>query len=82
MVYMKGKKIGQAMMMCTCEKYVKWWGNENMWICGEEEGNIEGSKMNEGKRKIENWGYWNKVGCRVYMTLQFEICFVGWLLKY
>ena len=22
MVYMKGKKIGQAMMMCTCEKYV------------------------------------------------------------
>ena len=46
-----GKEIGQAMMVCTCEKYVKWWGNENMWTCGEEEGNIGGSKMDEGKRK-------------------------------
>ena len=45
-----GKETGQAMMVCTCEKYVKWWGNENMWICGEEEGDIGGSKM-EGKRK-------------------------------
>ena len=52
-----------------------------MWICGEEEGDIGGSKM-EGKQKIENWGYWNKMGFRVYMRLQFEICFVGWLLKY
>ena len=32
------------------KKYVKWWGNENMWICGEEEGDIGGSKM-EGKQK-------------------------------
>ena len=29
--------------------------------------------------EIENWGYWNKIGLRVYMRLQFEICFVGWL---
>ena len=46
MVYITGKKTGQAMMVCTCEKYVKW----EFGICGEEEGDIGGSKM-EGKRK-------------------------------
>ena len=51
-----------------------------MWICGEDEGDIGGSKK-EGKQKIGNWGYCNKVGCRVYMTLQFEIWFGVFELK-
>ena len=54
MVYMKGKKIGQAMMMCTCKKYVKWWGKlEYVNMCRKGRkycGGIKWTKEN-GKRK-------------------------------
>ena len=56
MVYMKGKKIGQAMMMCTCKKYVKWWGKlEYVNMCRKGRkycGGIKWMKEN-GNRKIE-----------------------------
>ena len=40
-------------------------------------GEVKWMKENEN-RKLRL----NKMGFRVYMRLPFEICFVGWLLKY
>ena len=53
-----------------------------MRICEYVENRKEilgGSKMDEGKQKQKIEVIECKMGFRVYMRLQFEICFVGWL---